>query len=365
MAVRLRCLLVWLFIAPLASGAGVAHVTLGLVAPPTEPDATSLLHGAQLAVADANAAGFSQVDLAVQSTNGQWGTVGNDAVALAVDRSVDAIVAPADGAACHLILQVSGRTQVPVACVCSDSSVTETGVTWAVRVVPRTDQAVEAIMAATRQSNGSPLSWCAVVPEGRPGRMVRRDLERAIRHANARMVSIIETGEPKQDAVALTRAIVSAKPGGVLIWLPPSDAGSLAAALRTAGYAGRLAGPGPLDSPEFLAAAGPAANGTLVAEFSLDADHRARAEQFGMRYRSRFGCAPDFSAAAAYDAAGLLIQLLRQAGNGDSLSQFPVSVAADGVTGVMDFDKLGNRTDALAVLTCQDGRFVPFSTNPP
>jgi len=209
------------------------------------------------------------------------------------------------------------------------------------------------------------LSWCAVVPEGRPGRMVRRDLERAIRHANARMVSIIETGEPKQDAVALTRAIVSAKPGGVLIWLPPSDAGSLAAALRTAGYAGRLAGPGPLDSPEFLAAAGPAANGTLVAEFSLDADHRARAEQFGMRYRSRFGCAPDFSAAAAYDAAGLLIQLLRQAGNGDSLSQFPVSVAADGVTGVMDFDKLGNRTDALAVLTCQDGRFVPFSTNPP
>jgi hypothetical protein len=31
----------------------------------------------------------------------------------------------------------------------------------------------------------------------------------------------------------------------------------------------------------------------------------------------------------------------------------------------MDFDKLGNRTDALAVLTCQDGRFVPFSTNPP
>jgi len=109
MLVRPRRLLAWLLLAPLAGGAGAAQVTLGLVAPPSEPDSTSLLRGVQLAVADANEAGGSPVRLEVRSENGQWGTVGNDAVILVSERHVDAILSPSDGDTSHLILQVSGR----------------------------------------------------------------------------------------------------------------------------------------------------------------------------------------------------------------------------------------------------------------
>ena len=112
MPVGLRCLVAWLLLAPFAGGVGARPLTLGLVAPPGEPDATSLLRGVQLAVAEANETGDAPVGLEVRSENGQWGSVGNDAVTLVCERHVDAIITPSDGAASHLILQVAGRTRV-------------------------------------------------------------------------------------------------------------------------------------------------------------------------------------------------------------------------------------------------------------
>ena len=360
MPVRLRCLVAWLLLAPFAGGVGARPLTLGLVAPPGEPDATSLLRGVQLAVAEANETGAAPVGLEVRSENGQWGTVGNDAVALVFSRHVDAIITPSDGAASHLILQVSGRTRVPVASVCPDSSITEAGVPWTVRVVPRTDQEAEALFAATRSPAGALLHWWAVVPADRPGRAVRRDLEAAARRGGTPLDGIVDGGEPKTDTAALVHTIVAAAPGGVLLWLPPSQAGTVAAALRAAGYGGCLAGPSPLDSPTFVAAAGAAATGVLVTEFRADADLRARADQFERQYRQRYDAKPDFSAAAAYDAARVLIETLRRAGDRAGYRQFPLALPTAGVTGVLHFDNSGNRTDALQVLTCQQGRFIPI-----
>ena len=360
MPVGLRCLLAWLLLVPVAGGAGVPQITLGLVAPPTESDATSLLRGVQLAVAEANATGDAAVGLEVRTEAGQWGSAGNDAVILVSDRHVDAIVSPSDGAATHLILQVSGRTRVPVASVCPDSSVTEAGVPWVVRVVPRTDQEAEALFAAAQRPDRSPLHWWAVVPTGRPGRAISRDLETAARLSKTQLDRIVEGGDPRTDLASMTRIIVVAAPDGVLLWLPPSQAGRVAAALRAASYGGRLAGPSSLDSPGFIAAAGAAADGVLVTEFRADADLRARADRFESQFRRSFSAEPDFSAAAAYDAARVLIESLRRAGAGAGYRQFPLALSTAGVTGVLHFDNSGNRTDALQVLTCKEGRFVPI-----
>ena len=363
MPVGLRFLLAWLFLAPFAGGAGVRRVTLGLVAPPSEPDATSLLRGAQLAVAEANETGPAPVGLEVRNENGQWGTAGNDAVILVCNRHVDGIISPSDGAATHLILQVSGRTRVPVASVCPDSSVTEAGVPWVVRVVPRTDQEAGALFAAAQQPDRPALHWWAVIPTGRPGRVVRRDLEMAARATATRLDQIVDAGEPKTDLASLVPTIVAAAPDGVLLWLPPSRAGTVAAALRTAGYGGRLAGPSPLESQAFVATAGAAATGVQVAEFREDPDVRALTDQFERQYRQKYDARPDFSAAVAHDAARVLIETLRRAGDAEGYRQFPVALPTAGVTGVLHFDNSGNRTDTLQVLTFQEGRFVSITPN--
>jgi ABC-type branched-subunit amino acid transport system substrate-binding protein len=357
----LRCLLGWLLVAPLAGGAEAPRVTLGLVAPPSEPDAKSLLRGVQLAVAEASERGQAPVGLEVRSEEGQWGTAGNDAVILVSERHVDAIIAPSDGAASHLILQVSGRTQVPVASLCSDSSVTAAGVIWAIRVVPRTDQEAEALFAARGRPGHSPLHWWAVVPAGRPGRAVRRDLEKAARVTSTPLDRVLDGGKPETDTATLAPMIAKAGPGGVLLWLPPSEAGAMAAALRAARYGGCLAGPAPLDSPAFFAAAGAAATGVQATNFPADANSRMLAERFEKQYLRRYGTEPDFSAAAAHDAAQVLIENLRRAEMGAGDRQFPLVHPTEGVTGVLHFDNSGNRTDALQVLTCREGRFVSFS----
>jgi ABC-type branched-subunit amino acid transport system substrate-binding protein len=361
----LRCLLGWLLLAPLAGGAGVSQVTLGLVAPPSEPDAASLLRGVQLAVAEANEGGQTPVGLEVRSEEGQWGTAGNDAVILVSERHVDAIISSSDGDTSHLILQVSGRTQVPVASVCSDSSVTAAGVIWAIRVVPRTDQEVEALFAAAQGQGRSPLHWWVVVPAGRPGRAVRHDLGKAARLSSTRLDRVVDDGNPRTDFAALAHQIAEGAPDGVLLWLPPSKAGAMVAALRAAGYSGVLAGPATLDSPAFFAASGAAATGVLVTNFRGDATSIVRMDAFEGRFQRRYDAKPDFSAAAAHDAAQVLIETLRRAQKGAGDRQFPLSTATEGVTGVLHFDSSGNRTDALQVLTCREGRFVSFSkTNP-
>jgi branched-chain amino acid transport system substrate-binding protein len=171
---------------------------------------------------------------------------------------------------------------------------------------------------------------------------------------------IADGSEPKTELDSLVHLIVAAAPDGVLIWLPPSQAGTVAAALRAAGYGGCLAGPSPLDSPTFVAAAGAAATGVLVTEFQADAGLGARADQFERQYRQRYDAKPDFSAAAAYDAARVLIETLLRAEKGAGDRQFPLALPTAGVTGILHFDNSGNRTDALQVLTCQQGRFIPI-----
>lgn len=358
-----RRFLVCLLLAPLACAADVRPVTIGLVAPPAEADATSLLRGVQLAVDEANETGGAHVGLEVRGENGQWGTVGNDAVVLVCERHVDGIVAPSDGASAHLILQVAGRTRVPVATVCPDSSVTDAGVPWAVCVVPRTDLAVAALFAATQPADGPRLQWWAIVPTGRAGRPVRRDLETAARSTGTALDRIIDADERRMDIDSLVQSIVAGTPDGVLLWLPPAQAGSVVAALRAADYRGHLAGPGPLDSTAFTDAAGTAATGVLVVAFQTDTDARGRSEAFAQRYRQRFDAEPDSSAKAAHDAARVLIETLRRTAAGEGYREFPLAAATTGVTGLIHFDNAGNRSTALQVLTFHEGRFVPFQQN--
>jgi branched-chain amino acid transport system substrate-binding protein len=365
MLVGLRRLVAGILLGPIAGAAAVRAVTLGLVAPPAESDATSLLRGVQLAVADENEVAGAPVTLQLRRETGQWGSAGNDAASLISDGHVDAIITPSDGAASHLILQVSGRTRVPVASLCPDSSVTDAGVPWIVRAVPRTDCEAEALFAATRRSDAPQIHWWALVPAGRPGRAVRRDLETAAHLTATRLDRFSEGSDPKTDFALLVHSIAAAAPGGVLLWLPPTQAGTIAEALRAAGYGGWLAGPSPLNSPAFVAAAGAAATGALVTGFREDPGVRARRNQFESEYRQRYEAEPDFSAAAAYDGARVLIETLRRAGDADGYRQFPLSLPTTGVTGVLRFDKSGNRTDSLQVLTCQEGLFIPLSPSEP
>ena len=116
-------------------------LAIGLLLPPDAVEAASLRQGASLGVEMANRSSGPKVRLVLRGRPGQWGTEGGEAAALALDEGVAGIVTPSAGTAAHEILQVSGRTRVPVISLCPDSSVTAAGVPWVVRILPRTEVA--------------------------------------------------------------------------------------------------------------------------------------------------------------------------------------------------------------------------------
>ncbi len=352
MALRSSLLVLGLALAVAAQEArgpgGSTPVVLGLLLPPEEAAATSVHQGVLVAVAEANENGNAPVRLAVRGRQGPWGSDASEAARLVMDDGAAALLAPPGGAASHLVLQVSGRTGVPVASLCPDASVTRTALTWMVRVVPSNLDEAHAIFECCAKSR-----WLAFVPAGRAGREATSDLKGAA--GKKRLIArIVETAEPLPDVTAFKGLLSSVRPDAVLLWLDPVPAGRLVRSLRAAGFAGTLAGPLRLASRAFAAEAGAAAEGLLVP--TLPADRDGARAAFERTYRALFGTDPDPAAAFAHDAATFLIGVVRKSGAELARRAFPVSESLRGASGLLKFDSHGNRVITLKLARYHDGR---------
>ncbi len=340
-----------------------APISLGLLLPPTEAEAASLRQGVELAVEQANQTNGPRAGVVIRGRPGQWGTDGDEAVRMVTEDGVQALIAPALGASSHLVLQVSGRTAVPVISLCADDSVTGTGVPWMVRLVPRTDEEARAIFSSRAKSSGRSARWGAFVPDGRAGREAARDLLKAAEAAHCTLAKPLEVSTNKAILPRLQKQILETKPEAILLWLDPVPAGRLAKTLRAAGFAGTLAGPGRLRTHDFIAEAGTASEGFLVADIVPDRASEARRHRLEAAYRRRFGAELDWPAAMAYDAAALLIDVLRATGAEPPHRAFPLADAFPGASGPLRFDREGNRLVELQLLICRGGRFIKLGSN--
>ena len=205
--------------------------------------------GILLAQEQASKNSRAKVDVIVRGRVGQWGADAAEAARMVTDEEVAGLIAPPDGAASHLVLQVSGRTAVPVASLCADSSVTRTGVPWMLRVVPTTEQEATALFeSALLRKAGKRAHWAAVVPDGRAGREISRDLAQAASAVSCELDPIVEVSSSSSNPDAIRGPVLRTQPDGVLIWLAAAPAASVVKDFRSSGYTGKLAGPGRLNS---------------------------------------------------------------------------------------------------------------------
>jgi ABC-type branched-subunit amino acid transport system substrate-binding protein len=335
--------------APSARAAEGAPLVVGLLLPPDEPEAAGIRQGALAAAEEANEGSGPRVTVAVRGKTGAWGSDASEAALLVMDDGAGALIAPPSGAASHLVLQVSGRTAVPVASMCPDTSVTRTSIPWMVRVAPSTRDEALALFAGTPPAS----RWLVFVPPGRAGREAAHDLWSSAATGERSIVQTIETDGRLADA-ALRGTVSSVRPDAILVWLDALPAGRLVRSLRAAGFTGILAGGMRLASPAFAAEAGSAADGLLVP--AAGPGGGAAATAFTSRYRRLFGTEPGPAAAIAHDAAKLLIDALKKEGVGGARRAFPPAGRVSGATGALAFDRHGNRLVSLRVLRYRDGR---------
>ena len=340
-----------------SASADTTNLVLGLLVPPEEPAAASLRDGATLGVEQANESAGPRIRLIIRGRTGQWGADGVEAARMVTDDGALALIAPPDGAATHLVLQVSGRTAVPVITLCADSSVSQTGVPWMARIVPSTVEEAKTLFAGVHAAH-----WTAVIPDGRAGREAARDLNEAATNSGCSIEKMIEVKASFTNAARLGKHILANHPDAILLWLDPATAGTLARALRTAGFSGSLAGPGRLRSADFATAAGTAMEGFRLPVPVLDKDAATVFHNFTCAFHSRFGHDPDATAAAAYDAAALLIHILRQTGDRPAHEAFPLGFSFTGASGILRFDTQGNRKVNLQLFKGHGGQFLPVAT---
>jgi ABC-type branched-subunit amino acid transport system substrate-binding protein len=345
---RIRLSLSLLSLLASLSLSAAENIKIGLLAPPQEPELASLKQAAALAIEDANRAPGTQCELVIRGSPGQWGTDGDEAVVLALDEGSRAMIAPPDGAASHQVLQVAGRTRIPVVTICSDSSVTGSGIPWVLRVAPRTE-----LEAQTIFTNHPQKTWAALVPDGRAGREATKDLRTAATNSGCNLKEIVTLPPQKSEWPVALKTLLANRSDAILLWLDASRAGEMAQQLRKSGYTGMLAGPSRLNSSLFLTNANSAAEAFIVPGIAVD-------KSFVQKYHQRFGGGPDFTAIMAYDAASLLAQLLRDAGDKPPYRAFPLTKQYTGASGPLTFDKDGNRQLSLRLFTCRNGEFIPL-----
>ncbi len=341
---------------PARAATGPTNVVIGLLLPPEEAEVASLRAGALLAVEQANKTA-SNASLVIRGRVGQWGADGEEAARMVLDDGAQALIAPPNGAATHLALQVAGRTAVPVISLCADSSVSRTGVPWMVRIVPTTVEEAGLLLASSNAEIPGRAQWAALVPDGRAGREVARDLNQAAAAAHQTLERVCEVSSSLANFESFATQVLKDQPTGVLVWLDPVLAGKFTRSLRQAGFTGKLAGPSRCNSPAFLAASGREAEGFTVPGMVLDVAGEARFRTFQTAFRKRYGINADLAAAESYDAVWLLVHILKECAPESLPRAFPLTFSLGGVSGNLSFDTEGNRKISLQLLIARQGRF--------
>ncbi|WP_326654187.1 bifunctional serine/threonine-protein kinase/ABC transporter substrate-binding protein [Streptomyces sp. NBC_01750] len=265
-------------------------------------------NGVRLAVDRLNSRAGRGFDLALQVHDDEGSTARARQVArrLAADERVRAVLGPTTDACAKATLGLYQQALLPMVSVSvglDDVSPTTYRVYTATRPNDATLAApVVAYLVRTAGAHNTVLiddaaegdfSWrlCAGVDEA-----VRSGHRSTVRRTLAAEDDSAERFRILAESVTVAGADAVVFAGGY------ARAARLARALRSAGYSGaRLATQRALDS-RFLASAGDAAEGWVFATAFLDPTTVTAAKSFVTAYRARFGTAPPWYSAEAYDA---------------------------------------------------------------
>ncbi len=349
----------------------VDSVKLGVIAPVTRSYETyigqSVLHGMQLAVDEANAAGGykgKKFETVLKNDTGLWGATANEVVTLSNEDKVWAIIGTVDGANTHIAIRVALRTEIPIMNVADlDPTLVETKIPWIIRVIPDDRQMMYTIAYYVYKQLG--LSSVAILrANNRYGRFgVTQFRKSSIKLGKPAPIEInyepnFENVNPKFE-VQMAR-LEEVKPDAVVLWADAAAAGALVRTIRERGMNFPIFACERIVNPEFLKAAGPAAEG-VVATYPMNLESRdPKYLEFVKRYEERFHAKPDCYAVHSYDGTLMTIEAIRKAGlNRYRIMDALISMKhVDGVSGPIDLDDALSNRRPVTVATVKGGRFV-------
>ena len=339
-----------------------------------------MLHGAQLAIDEANARGgyggkpfklmvhddYNNWQLGSEygperpTDSAIWGSASDEAVKMIYDEKDWAIFGSISSETTHIILRVALRAEIPIVNSAStDPTIPETYIPWYFTDIQ--DDRVQDLTLARHIFTELGLKRVALLRlnnrYGRLGVPKFRDAARRLGHP----VVIEQKFLPGDtDFRRALRIIQDSRADGIVVWADEAQAAGILKQMRELGMKQRVFGSYRTLGDELLTEAGPAAEG-FEAVFPYDPTRTdPRWTGFEQRYAAQFNEKPEQFAALAFDAMNALLDSICRAGLNrarihDALSQI---YEYDGVTGHMVFDPNNKNVSPMFLGTVRDGKIT-------
>jgi len=143
-----------------------------------------------------------------------------------------------------------------------------------------------------------------------------------------------------------------------------NDDGLMAKQARALGYTGPFLGGDGWDSPDLVKIGGDAVNNSYFTNHFSKDDQRPEVQDFVKKYTAKYGQAPDALAALGYDAMGLILQAIQNAGSTDGakIRDALKNIEYHGVSGVIKFDENRNPVKSAVIIKIENGKQVYVTT---
>jgi branched-chain amino acid transport system substrate-binding protein len=336
-----------------------------------------MLHGAQLAVEEANARGgyggkpFKLMlhndydNWQAKTVYGEdrptdptiWGSASNEVVKMVYDDEDWAMFGSISSESTHIALRVALKAEIPIVNSAStDPTIPETYIPW--YFTDLQDDRVQGLTLARRIYTELGLKRVALLRVnsryGRFGVLKFRDASRRLGHP----VVIEQKFLPgDKDFTRALKIIQSSRTDAIVLWTDEIPAANILKQMKALGMKQRVFGSYRTLGPELLAEAGASAEG-FEAVFPYDPNRNDPAWlDFNSRFEARFHEKPEQFAALAYDAMNALLHSICRAGLNrarihDALADID---KYDGVTGHMVFDPNLKNVQPMYLGTVRNG----------
>src|SRR5579863_8445889 len=342
----------------------ISEVRIGFLGPiEHNPDSVfglRMLHGAQMAVDEANARGGYggrpfRLLLHNDYDNWQakavygddrptdpaiWGSASNEAVKMVYDDRDWAIFGSINSEATHIALRVALRAEIPIVNSAStDPTIPETYIPW--YFTDLQDDRVQCLTLARHIFTELGLKRVAILRVnnryGRFGVLKLRDAARRLGHP----IVIEQKYMPgDSDYARQLKVIQDSRTDAIVLWADQPEAAGILKQIQDLGMKQRVFGAYRTLGPELLEQAGAAAEG-FEAVFPYDPTRSdPRWIDFNRRFEDKFHEKPEQFASLAYDAMNMLLDSICKAGlNRARIHDALANIEQyDGVTGHMVFD---------------------------
>ena len=322
------------------------------------------LHGAQLALDEANARGGyhgKPYALKLHNESSLWGASSAELVKMLFDENCWSMVGCIDAQNCHIVLRTTLKLEVPIVDIgTTDPTVTETRIPWLLHNFP--DDRQQGYTLADYVFKNLKLNRVGVIrTQTRYARLGVTKFNDEARRMGRQPVLEVKFERGDKDFTHQLQMLRDAKVEGVVIWGEAPEGGLILKQMRAMGMNQPAFGGSRLGYPQLLEIAGPAAEGLVVTTGMNPTRTDPKWVAFRDAYRSKFHEEPIDYAAYSYDGMNIMISAIEKAGLNrgrimDALRDYQMKTY-QGVGGAEYFDHTLNNIAPVNMARVKDGKF--------